>query len=190
MAIIGLMDVCAYAANCLGVAFCGAAMAALILAATQQVFTAAMSYFLLGRRLSPRQMSAVSEQGLNQCMIWLMVKHTWDLGTTEDAEPASVLAVMLYLRLDLTQQLSKHCKSTKSKHLYVMHQKTTGHQRCLCCYFTFCNKQQGLTQFGTTKCHSCWLHPSHTPLQSLTTSTPSRAGCNCVSRSFPTRAGS
>lgn len=60
MGIIGLMDVCAYAANCLGVAFCGAAMAALILAATQQVFTAAMSYFLLGRRLSTRQMSAVS----------------------------------------------------------------------------------------------------------------------------------
>lgn len=59
MAIIGLMDVFAYAANCLGVAFCGAALAALILAGTQQVFTAAMSYFLLGRRLSSRQVSGV-----------------------------------------------------------------------------------------------------------------------------------
>lgn len=59
MAIIGLSDVCAYAANCLGVAFCGAALAALILAGTQQVITGAMSYFLLGRRLNPRQMLGV-----------------------------------------------------------------------------------------------------------------------------------
>ena len=59
MAIIGLLDVFAYAANCLGVAFCGAALAALILAGTQQIFTAAMSYFLLGRRLSSRQISGV-----------------------------------------------------------------------------------------------------------------------------------
>ena len=71
MAIIGLMDVCAYAANCLGVAFCGAAVAALTLAATQQIFTAAMSYFLLGRRLSPHQMSAVSVQGMKKGVIWL-----------------------------------------------------------------------------------------------------------------------
>ena len=61
MATIGLTDVCAYAANCLGVALCGAAHAALVLAGTQQVFTGAMSYFLLGRRLSPRQMSGVSQ---------------------------------------------------------------------------------------------------------------------------------
>jgi len=59
MAIIGLMDVFAYAANCLGVAFCGATRAALILAATQQVFTAVLSYFLLGRRLSSQQVSGV-----------------------------------------------------------------------------------------------------------------------------------
>lgn len=84
MAIIGLMDVCAYAANCLGVAFCGAAVAALILAATQQVFTAAMSYLLLGRRLSPRQMSAVSVQGLRQGTVSLMAEQSWQLGNTED----------------------------------------------------------------------------------------------------------
>jgi len=59
MAIIGLTDVFAYAANCLGVAFCGATRAALILAATQQVFTAVLSYFLLGRRLSSQQVSGV-----------------------------------------------------------------------------------------------------------------------------------
>lgn len=59
MAIIGLMDVCAFAANCLGVSFCGAALAALMLAGTQQIITGAMSYFLLGRRLSSRQMSGV-----------------------------------------------------------------------------------------------------------------------------------
>lgn len=83
MAIIGLMDVCAYAANCLGVAFCGAALAALILAATQQVFTAAMSYFLLGRQLSPRQMSAVSVRG-KQGTVLLMAEPSWQLGSTED----------------------------------------------------------------------------------------------------------
>lgn len=59
MAIIGLLDVCAYAANCLGVTFCGAAVAALTLAGTQQVITGAMSYLLLGRRLNPRQVSGV-----------------------------------------------------------------------------------------------------------------------------------
>ena len=59
MAIIGLTDVSAYAANCLGVAFCGATRAALILAATQQVFTAVLSYILLGRRLSSQQVSGV-----------------------------------------------------------------------------------------------------------------------------------
>lgn len=59
MAIIGLTDVFAYAANCLGVAFCGATMAALVLAATQQVFTAVLSYLLLGRSLTFRQMSGV-----------------------------------------------------------------------------------------------------------------------------------
>lgn len=59
MAIIGLTDVFAYAANCLGVAFCGATRAALILAATQQVFTAVLSYILLGRRLSSQQVSGV-----------------------------------------------------------------------------------------------------------------------------------
>ena len=60
MAVIGLADVFAYAANCLGVAFCGATKAALILAGTQQVFTAAMSYVLVGRRLTVRHMSGVS----------------------------------------------------------------------------------------------------------------------------------
>ena len=68
MAIIGMMDVFAYAANCLGVAFCGAALAALILAGTQQVFTAVMSYILLGRRLSWRQMSGVRCYTIHQ--IW------------------------------------------------------------------------------------------------------------------------
>lgn len=63
MAIIGLLDVFAYAANCLGVTLCGAAKAALILAGTQQVFTAVMSYFLLGRRLTPRHISGVSCHG-------------------------------------------------------------------------------------------------------------------------------
>ena len=60
MAIIGLADVFAYAANCLGVAFCGATKAALILAGTQQIFTAAMSYILLGRRLTSRHTTGVS----------------------------------------------------------------------------------------------------------------------------------
>lgn len=59
LAIIGLLDVFAFAANCTGIAFCGATVAALVLAAAQQLFTAAMSYFLLGRKLNLQQLTGV-----------------------------------------------------------------------------------------------------------------------------------
>lgn len=59
LAIIGLLDVFAFAANVAGIAMCGATAAALILAGAQQLFTAAMSYFLLGRKLNMQQITGV-----------------------------------------------------------------------------------------------------------------------------------
>lgn len=65
LGMIGLLDVFAFAANCAGIAFCGATAAALILAGAQQIFTAAMSFFLLGRKLNLQQLTGVSSSSLS-----------------------------------------------------------------------------------------------------------------------------
>ncbi|KAL3138954.1 hypothetical protein ABBQ32_005766 [Trebouxia sp. C0010 RCD-2024] len=88
MAIIGLLDVCAYAANCLGVTFCGAAVAALTLAGTQQVITGAMSYLLLGRRLNPRQVSGVAIVCLGLALQGLAPEPALAAGLTTAPTPA------------------------------------------------------------------------------------------------------
>lgn len=68
LAMVGLLDVFAFAANCTGIAFCGATTAALVLAGVQQLFTAALSYFLLGRKLNLQQLTGVCPR---QCHSWI-----------------------------------------------------------------------------------------------------------------------
>ncbi|DBB02712.1 hypothetical protein WJX82_008967 [Trebouxia sp. C0006] len=99
MAIIGLTDVFAYAANCLGVAFCGATRAALILAATQQVFTAVLSYILLGRRLSSQQVSGVAVVCLGLALQGLAPEPALAAGLTTAATPAPSDRVLKLLGL-------------------------------------------------------------------------------------------
>ena len=51
---------CRYAMNTIGFVLCGAATATLILAGTQQVFTAALSHFWLNQKLTRPQAASVS----------------------------------------------------------------------------------------------------------------------------------
>eukprot|EP00891_Asterochloris_glomerata_P005339 jgi/Astpho2/5339/Aster-x0676 len=60
MTMIGLLDVFSYAMNTIGFVLCGAATATLILAGTQQVFTAALSHFWLNQKLTRPQAASVS----------------------------------------------------------------------------------------------------------------------------------
>ena len=77
LAMIGLLDVFAFAANCAGIAFCGATTAALVLAGAQQLFTAALSYLLLGRKLNRQQLTGVSLRHCVHKSLGVIVVPEW-----------------------------------------------------------------------------------------------------------------
>ncbi|KAL4856175.1 hypothetical protein ACK3TF_003317 [Chlorella vulgaris] len=64
MAFIGLLDASAYCLYCLGFYACGATLANLLLAAVGQVLTAALTRFVLKRRLTPGQLAGVGCVGI------------------------------------------------------------------------------------------------------------------------------
>lgn len=59
MLVIGCIDVMAYAAFCIGFAYCDGAIATLLLAAGGQLFTALMSKYILKKSLSRGQLLGV-----------------------------------------------------------------------------------------------------------------------------------
>ena len=59
MLLVGCIDVVAYATFCTGFAYCGAAIATLLLAAGGQIFTAVLSRFALKKHLTKQQITSV-----------------------------------------------------------------------------------------------------------------------------------
>lgn len=59
MLVIGCIDVMAYAAFCIGFAYCDGAVATLVLAAGGQIFTALMSKYILKKSLTRGQLLGV-----------------------------------------------------------------------------------------------------------------------------------